>query len=55
MNIVRPTFIRAYFTTHAPKIVQYLVTMICKGMVNLLHVSAFFGHLQSIKQQRKIQ
>ena len=38
-----------------PNIAQYLVTMIQKQMVNLLHVSALFGHLQGIMQQRQIQ
>jgi hypothetical protein len=41
MNIVWPTVIRDYVTTYIPKISQYLITMIYKLMINLLHVSAF--------------
>ena len=55
MNILRPKVIRANVITHTPKIAQYLVTMLYKRMVNLLHVSAFFGDLQGIMQQRKIR
>jgi hypothetical protein len=55
MNIVWPTVICAYVTTYTPKIEQYLVTMVYKRTVNLLHVSTFFGHIQGIMQQRQIQ